>query len=62
LRALADYSGDPVDIEKAGWAIERAAAFVAAVKELISRRHWGGLAHRSGPQCVPLLSKPVAAR
>jgi len=32
LRELADYSGDPVDIDKAAWAIERAEAFVAAVK------------------------------
>ncbi len=34
LRELADYSGDPVDIDKAGWAVERAEAFVAAVKAM----------------------------
>jgi len=32
LRQLADYSGDPVEADKAVWAVERAAAFVAAVK------------------------------
>jgi uncharacterized protein (UPF0332 family) len=32
LRQLADYSGEPVDIDKAAWAVERAEAFVAAVK------------------------------
>ncbi len=32
LRELADYSGDPVDADKAAWAVERAAAFVVAVK------------------------------
>jgi uncharacterized protein (UPF0332 family) len=32
LRELADYSGDPVDIDKAAWAVDRAEAFVAAVK------------------------------
>lgn len=38
LRALADYSGDPVAIEKAEWAVERAAAFLAAVKDMIARQ------------------------
>jgi uncharacterized protein (UPF0332 family) len=33
LRALADYSGDATAIDKAAWAVERAAAFVAAVKD-----------------------------
>ncbi len=32
LHELADYSGEPVDIDKATWAVERAEAFVAAVK------------------------------
>ncbi len=31
LRRLADYSGDPVALDKANWAFERAEAFVAAV-------------------------------
>lgn len=32
VRQIADYSGDPVDDEKAAWAVERAEAFVAAVR------------------------------
>ncbi len=35
LRELADYSGEPVDMDKAAWAVERAEAFVAAVKAKI---------------------------
>jgi len=31
LRLLADYSGDPVTLDKAKWAFERAEAFVSAV-------------------------------
>ena len=31
LRQLADYSGDPVALDKANWAFERAQSFVAAV-------------------------------
>jgi len=33
LRRLADYSDDSVTIERATWAVDRAAAFVAAVKK-----------------------------
>ena len=33
LRELADYSGDPVSMEKAAWAVERAESFVKAVRE-----------------------------
>jgi len=33
LRQLADYSGDPVAQDRAAWAVERAAAFVADVRE-----------------------------
>ena len=32
LRELADYSGDPIGIDRAAWAVERAEAFVSAVK------------------------------
>jgi len=32
LRELADYSGDPVAPDRAAWAVERAEAFVAAVR------------------------------
>jgi uncharacterized protein (UPF0332 family) len=32
LRALADYDGNPVDADKAAWAVETAEAFVAAVR------------------------------
>jgi uncharacterized protein (UPF0332 family) len=32
LRQLADYSGDPVRLDRAAWALERAEAFVAAVR------------------------------
>jgi len=32
LRESADYSGEPVDEDKAAWAVGRAEAFVAAVK------------------------------
>lgn len=31
IRLLADYSGDPVEIEKAAWSVERAEAFLAAI-------------------------------
>lgn len=33
LRELADYSGDPVGADKASRAVDRAEAFVVAVKE-----------------------------
>ena len=32
FRLVADYSADSVDLADAGWSVERAAAFVAAVK------------------------------
>jgi uncharacterized protein (UPF0332 family) len=32
LRLLADYSGDPISPDMAAWAVERAEAFVAAVR------------------------------
>lgn len=32
LRELADYSGDPVEADRAAWAVGRAAAFVLAIK------------------------------
>ena len=32
LRQLADYSGDPVALEDTAWAVERAEAFVVAVR------------------------------
>ncbi len=35
LRQLADYSGDPVGLENANWAVEQAEAFVAAIRGLI---------------------------
>ncbi len=35
LRELADYSGDPVGLDKAAWAVERAQAFVAAIKAIL---------------------------
>lgn len=33
FRLVADYSADPVDPADAAWSVERAAAFVAAVKK-----------------------------
>jgi len=33
LRLLADYNAEPVDLADATWAVERAEAFVAAVKK-----------------------------
>jgi uncharacterized protein (UPF0332 family) len=38
LRQLADYSGDPVAHEDAAWAVERAGAFVAAIRSAIETR------------------------
>jgi len=38
LRELADYSGDPVEHDKAAWAVERSEAFVAAIRHLIEGR------------------------
>ena len=35
-RQVADYSGDPVSIADATWALERAAAFIAAIKILLA--------------------------
>ncbi len=35
FRQLADYSGDPVGLENANWAVEQAEAFVAAIRGLI---------------------------
>jgi uncharacterized protein (UPF0332 family) len=32
LRQIADYSGEPIELDKAAWSVERADAFVAAVK------------------------------
>jgi uncharacterized protein (UPF0332 family) len=32
LRQLADYTGDPVNLEDATWAVEQAEAFVAAMR------------------------------
>ena len=32
LRLLADYTGDPVSMEDATWAVAQAAAFIAAVR------------------------------
>ena len=36
LRQVADYSGDSVSLADAGWAVEQASAFVAAVRRKIS--------------------------
>ena len=36
LRQVADYSGDSVSLAGAGWAVEQASAFVAAVRRKIS--------------------------
>jgi uncharacterized protein (UPF0332 family) len=36
FRQIADYSGDPVSVENAEWAVEQAEAFVAAVRGLIA--------------------------
>ena len=33
FRLVADYSADPVDLADAAWSVERAEAFVAAVKK-----------------------------
>ena len=35
-RQVADYSGDPVSIEDATWALERAEAFLAAIKGVLA--------------------------
>jgi len=32
FRQVADYSGEPIELDKAAWSVERADAFVAAVK------------------------------
>ena len=37
FRQVADYSGDPVSLENANWAVEQAEAFVAAIRSLIER-------------------------
>lgn len=34
LRQVADYSGDPVTLEDAGWAVEEATTFLAAITAL----------------------------
>jgi uncharacterized protein (UPF0332 family) len=36
LRQVGDYSGDHVSVEDAGWAVARAAAMLAAIKEKFS--------------------------
>ena len=36
LRELADYSGDPVTLENATWAVAQAEAFVNAIRETFS--------------------------
>lgn len=38
LRLLADYTGEAVDAEKARWAVEQAAAFVAMVQQTLATR------------------------
>lgn len=38
LRLLADYTGEAVDAEKARWAVEQAAAFVATVQQTLATR------------------------
>lgn len=38
FRQVADYSGGPVDDDKAAWAVERADAFVAAVRTCLEVR------------------------
>lgn len=35
FRQLADYSGEPIELDKAAWSVERAEAFVAAVNEWV---------------------------
>ena len=32
FRQIADYSGEPIELDRAAWSVERAEAFVAAVK------------------------------
>ncbi|MBI3444635.1 MAG: DNA-binding protein, partial [Magnetospirillum sp.] len=36
IRLLADYAAEPVPLEKAEWSVVQAAAFVAAVRDLLS--------------------------
>jgi uncharacterized protein (UPF0332 family) len=36
IRLLADYAAEPVPLEKAEWSVGQAAAFVAAVRDLLS--------------------------
>lgn len=36
-RQLADYSGDPVSTEDTTWALERAEAFIAAIKIFLAK-------------------------
>lgn len=42
LRELADYSGDPVSMDKAAWAVAQAGSFVAAVRKLMGKPPEGG--------------------
>ena len=37
LRLVADYTGDPPEMEKARWAVEQAETFVAAIRNLIAQ-------------------------
>lgn len=36
LRLVADYTGDPPELDKARWAVEQAEAFVAAIRGMIA--------------------------
>lgn len=38
IRLLADYTGEDVDAEKAGWALNQAEAFVSAVNQLMAAK------------------------
>jgi uncharacterized protein (UPF0332 family) len=37
LRLVADYTGDPPEMEKTQWAVEQAEAFVAAIRSMIEQ-------------------------
>jgi uncharacterized protein (UPF0332 family) len=37
LRLVADYTGEPPEVEKAQWAVEQAEDFVAAIRNMIER-------------------------
>jgi uncharacterized protein (UPF0332 family) len=41
LRQLADYTGDPVSVDDATWAVGQAEAFVAAIKAKFSQGRRG---------------------